>query len=114
MLSGAEMDEFWHEYLGADAVRVAGPLSAPLLADLQGLPPALLLWGDRDVLAEQNQAMARRLAQAGVETQLRLYPGAPHSFIEAMAISDQAQDAIRLGAHWLLEHLGNPHVEAHA
>lgn len=105
MLSGAEMDEFWHEYLGPQAAQIAGPLSAPLSANLQGLPPSLLLWGDRDVLSEQNASMARRLAEAGVHVRERTYPGAPHSFIEAMAVSDKAQDAIRLGAEWLVEHL---------
>lgn len=105
MLSGAEMDEFWHEYLGTQADEVAGPLSAPLRADLQGLPPSLLLWGDRDLLSEQNAAMAQRLSEAGVQVVSKIYPGAPHSFIEAMAVSDQAQDAIQRGADWLVEHL---------
>lgn len=105
MLSGAEMDEFWHEYLGPQAERVAGPLSAPLRAELHGLPASLLLWGDRDLLSEQNVAMAQRLADAGVPVASKIYSGAPHSFIEAMAISDQAQDAIQRGADWLIAHL---------
>lgn len=105
MLSAAEMDEFWHEYLGPEATQVAGPLSAPLLANLQGLPPSLMLWGDRDVLGEQNAHMAQRLAEAGVHVREQIYPGAPHSFIEAMAISAQAQDAIGLGADWISQHL---------
>jgi len=108
MLSGAEMDEFWAAYLGPQAERVAGPLAAPLHADLHGLPPALLLWGDRDVLAEQNAAMARRLAEAGVAARTQVYPGAPHSFIEAMAVSDKARDAIARGAEWLRRHLPPP------
>ncbi len=108
MLSGAEMDEFWVAYLGPEAERVADPLAAPLHADLHGLPPALLLWGDRDMLAEQNAAMARRLAEAGVPTRTQVYPGAPHSFIEAMAVSDKARDAIARGAEWLRRHLPLP------
>ncbi|AWH46716.1 alpha/beta hydrolase [Stenotrophomonas sp. ZAC14A_NAIMI4_1] len=114
MLSGAEMDEFWDAYLGADAQAVAGPLSAPLHAALHGLPPALLLWGDRDVLAEQNQAMVQRLRDAGVTVDSQVYRGAPHSFIEAMAVSALANDAIGRGAEWVRQHLlppatqGNP------
>lgn len=114
MLSGAEMDEFWHEYLGPEAERTAGPMSAPLLANLQGLPPSLLLWGDRDVLSEQNASMSQRLTQAGVRVRERVYAGAPHSFVEAMAISEKAQDAIRLGAEWLLQHLATPQGDTHA
>jgi len=105
MLSGEEMDAFWAAYLGPDAARVAGPLSAPMMAPLQGLPPALLLWGERDVLAEQNQEMAQRLLAAGVPTRTQVYADAPHSFIEAMAVSDKARDAIALGAEWVRHHL---------
>lgn len=113
MLSGEEMDAFWAAYLGPDAARVAGPLSAPMTAVLEGLPPALLLWGDRDVLAEQNQQMAQRLAAAGVQVRTQVYPGAPHSFIEAMAVSDKARDAIALGAGWLRDHLLLPSLQGH-
>ncbi|MGN7832532.1 alpha/beta hydrolase [Pseudoxanthomonas sp. 22568] len=104
MLSGAEMDEFWAAYLGPEAERTVTPLSAPLLAELHDLPPALLLWGDRDVLAEQNAAMAQRLQQTGVQVSTHVYPGAPHSFIEAMSVSDQARDAIARGAEWIRRH----------
>lgn len=113
MLSGAEMDEFWAAYLGPDADSVAGPLAAPLQAALHALPPALLLWGDRDVLAEQNADMAQRLAEAGVHTRTQVYPGAPHSFIEAMAVSDQARDAICRGAEWMRHHLRLPTLQGH-
>jgi len=113
MLSGAEMDEFWHAYLGADAALVAGPLSAPLLADLRELPPSMLLWGDRDVLGEQNAAMAQRLAAAGVVVRTQVYPGAPHSFVEAMAVSTQARDAIARGAEWLRHHLPLAPTQGH-
>ncbi|MCL7715241.1 alpha/beta hydrolase [Stenotrophomonas mori] len=108
MLSGAEMDEFWRAYLGPVPEAGAGPLAAPLHADLRGLPPALLLWGDRDVLAEQNAAMVQRLDAAGVAVASRVYPGAPHSFIEAMAVSEQARDAIAEGSRWLRRHLTSP------
>jgi len=114
MLSAAEMDGFWREYLGDDPEGRADTFCAPLWADLHGLPPALLLWGDRDVLAEQNMYMAQRLRQSGVRVQSKLYPGAPHSFIEAMAVSGQARDAIACGAAWARQYLfGCNHPEVH-
>ncbi|GHH52204.1 alpha/beta hydrolase [[Pseudomonas] boreopolis] len=114
MLSGAEMDEFWEAYLGADAARVAGPFSAPLLARLHDLPPAMMLWGDRDVLAEQNARMAQALADAGGVVRTQVYAGAPHSFIEAMAVSDQAREAVARGAAWVRDHLSPSSLPGHA
>jgi acetyl esterase len=86
---------------------------APLQARLHALPPALLLWGDRGVLAEQNVAMAQRLVEAGVQTRTQVYAGAPHSFIEAMAVSDTARDAIARGAEWVRQHLLLPTLQGH-
>jgi len=106
MLSAVEMDGFWHEYLGGDPMGRADAFCAPLwAADLHGLPPSLLLWGERDVLAEQNAHMVQRLRQSGVHVQSKVYPGAPHSFIEAMAVSRQARDAIACGADWAKQYL---------
>ncbi|RXR05997.1 alpha/beta hydrolase [Pseudoxanthomonas composti] len=108
MLSAAEMDAFWLAYLGPDALRCRDPLAVPVHADLTGLPPSLLLWGDRDVLAEQNRDMAQRLRAAGVSVETCEHAGAPHSFIEAMAVSDQARAAIARGCRWLRRHLFDP------
>ena len=111
MLSSGEMDAFWHAYLGP-RFGDGDPLAVPIHAPLHGLPPAILLYGDRDVLAEQSMAMAVRLRAAGVATALHEYPGAPHSFLEAMSVSAQARDAIARGAQWLSRHLHPSAVEA--
>ncbi|MET0290703.1 MAG: alpha/beta hydrolase [Pseudoxanthomonas sp.] len=114
MLSAAEMDAFWRAYLGPDAGQSRDPLAAPIHADLRGLPPSLLLWGDRDVLAEQNRQMAQRLRAAGVRVETCEHAGAPHSFIEAMAVSTQARDAIAHGCGWLRRHLFATATQDHA
>lgn len=36
--------------------------------------------GETDILLEDNLAMAARLSAAGVELDLRVFPGAPHAF----------------------------------
>ncbi|TAA25828.1 MULTISPECIES: alpha/beta hydrolase [Pseudoxanthomonas] len=105
LLTVAEMEEFWTSYLGPDAMTNDDPLAQPLRADLHGLPPALLLYGDRDVLGEQSVLMAQRLREAGGQVELRRYLGAPHSFVEAMAVSEQARAAVATGAAWLRRHL---------
>ncbi|RZI55455.1 MAG: hypothetical protein EOP37_28010 [Rubrivivax sp.] len=59
----------------------------------------------RDVLAEQSYLMAGRLMAAGNAVRIQVYPGAPHSFIEAASVSRVAAQAIEDGAHWLREAL---------
>lgn len=104
MLSRAEMDAFWEAYLGS-RINERDPLAVPIDAALHGLPPTLLIYGERDVLAEQSVAMAAALQQAGVQVESRAYPGAPHSFIEAMSVSAQARGAVARGAAWMRSHL---------
>lgn len=99
MLESGEMAAFWRNYLG-DGDR-DNPLARPLIADLGGLPPVFVAIAECDVLAEQNERLAGRLAKAGVPVDVRVYEGAAHSFLEAMSISALARQAIEDGAHWL-------------
>lgn len=48
--------------------------------DLSGLPPAAILVGALDLFVNENIEYARRLIAAGVQTMLRVYPGAYHGF----------------------------------
>ena len=70
---------FLQAYAGPTSDRTHPDLS-PIYADLAGLPPVLLVVGDGDVLLHDNLAMGARLAAAGVDVDLRLYPEAPHGF----------------------------------
>ena len=45
--------------------------------------------------------MARRLCAAGVTTRAVVYPGATHSFLEAVAIAPLADRALAEASHWL-------------
>ncbi|VXB41484.1 conserved hypothetical protein [Luteimonas sp. 9C] len=101
MLSAEEMAGYWAAYLGPDADACRDGYAVPAHAELHDLPPTLLLWGERDVLASQNATMAGRLRAAGVDVDAHAYPRTPHSFIEAMSISDIAHAALARSAHWL-------------
>jgi acetyl esterase len=100
VLQRAEMDHYFTSYLGADLLAQPDPYATPLLADLRGLPPAFLAIPECDLLAEQSYEMARRLEQAGVDVTSVVYPGATHSFLEAMSVAEVARRAIRDGAEW--------------
>jgi acetyl esterase/lipase len=70
----------WHAYLaGLDGD--PPPEAAPGRADdLRGLPPTFVCVGGADGFRDENIDYALRLGQAGVPTELHVYPGAPHGF----------------------------------
>jgi acetyl esterase/lipase len=76
-----ESNEFgWKSYLGDlygrdDVPYTAAPARA---TDLRGLPPAIVCVGGADGFRDEDVDYALRLAQAGVPTELHVYPGAPH------------------------------------
>src|SRR3546814_6707396 len=82
------------------------PFACPIHADLTGLPPVLLVVPECDLLAEQSLVMEARLEAAGVATTTTIYPGATHSFLEAMSVAQVARDAIRDGAAFVADRLG--------
>lgn len=100
MLTVAEMDRFWTNYTRAPS-ELENPLVAPILANLEGLPPTFMAVAECDILADVNRAMAARLAAVGVEVEERVYAGATHSFLEAVSISALATRAIDEAAEWL-------------
>jgi acetyl esterase/lipase len=70
----------WRSYLGElygtdDVPYVAAPARCE---DLRGLPPTFLAVGGADGFRDEDIDYALRLSQAGVPTELHVYPGAPH------------------------------------
>jgi len=69
----------WRAYLGETVGAPVSPYASPARAtDLRGLPPAFIGVNQFDPLRDEGLEYARRLAQAGVPTDLHLYAGTFH------------------------------------
>lgn len=95
-LTAKAMAWFWDCYTTDPAQRAeitASPLRARL-EDLQGLPPALVLVDDNDVLRDEGEAYARKLTQADVPTTSIRYNSSLHDFMMLNPVRDtRATDA---------------------
>lgn len=78
----------WSYYLGAGQATTVSGYAAPARApDLGGLPPAFVSVCEFDPLRDEGIAYARRLSAAGVDVELRNYPGTFHA---SVSIADAA------------------------
>ena len=73
----AAQDAWAHYLAGSPATAFSAPARAD---DLSGLPPAYAMVAEHDVLRDEGIDYARRLVEAGVPTELHLYPGTVHGF----------------------------------
>ncbi|MFF3679139.1 alpha/beta hydrolase [Streptomyces sp. NPDC002120] len=94
--TAAHMAWYWDEYGGDPRHPHVSPLCAP---DLAGLPPALVVLADCDVLRDEGLAYARRLAAAGVDCTVQLHPGVFHGFLGLPLPAGRA--ALAAAAAWL-------------
>jgi acetyl esterase/lipase len=84
------MEWFWKNYLPDNATRnqpTASPLRASL-DQLKGLPPALIIVDENDVLRDEGEAYAHKLMQANVTVTATRYLGTIHDFMMLNPISD--------------------------
>src|SRR3954454_2900745 len=88
----------------------AAPAS-PLRAgpdELAGLPPALVITGEADVLRDEGEAYANKLREAGVPVTAVRYQGIIHDFVMLNALREThaADAAIKQAIAFLSEALG--------
>jgi len=82
------MQWFWDQYT-TDAAERAQITASPLRAtveQLTGLPPALVVTAEADVLRDEGEAYADKLREAGVPVTAVRYQGAIHDFVMLNAL----------------------------
>ncbi|MFB7668770.1 alpha/beta hydrolase [Kitasatospora sp. NPDC056138] len=84
------MQWFWDQY-APDAAQRAEITASPLRATIEqltGLPRALVITGEADVLRDEGEAYASKLRQAGVPVTAVRYQGIIHDFVMLNALRD--------------------------
>ncbi|GGH18906.1 alpha/beta hydrolase [Paenibacillus segetis] len=101
------MQWFWDQYTTDPSERsqiTASPLRASK-DQLTGLPPALVITAEADVLRDEGEAYANKLREAGVEVTAVRFQGTIHDFVMLNDLADTAatKGAIMLANAWLKE-----------
>jgi acetyl esterase/lipase len=81
---------FWDQYTTDEAQRdeiTASPLRAST-EQLAGLPPALVVTAEADVLRDEGEAYGRKLRAAGVDVTATRYEGVIHDFVMLNALRE--------------------------
>jgi acetyl esterase len=89
-LTRKAMQWFWDAYL-PDLAKRSEPTASPLQASLEqmaGLPPALVITDEADVLRDEGEAYGRKLRQAGVDVTSVRYEGVFHDFMMLNALAE--------------------------
>ncbi|UXY39405.1 alpha/beta hydrolase [Streptomyces albidocamelliae] len=96
---------FWDQYTTDESERAqitASPLRATV-EQLRGLPPALVVTGEADVLRDEGEAYANKLREAGVAVTSVRFQGVIHDFVmlDALRETQAAGAAIDLAVRTL-------------
>jgi acetyl esterase len=108
-LTKAAMEWFWDAYApnkGDRKKTTASPLSATV-EQLKGLPPALVIVDENDVLRDEGEEYARKLIQAGVDVTAVRVLATHHDFalLNALADTPATKAPVQLASQKLSEAL---------
>lgn len=79
---------------GAEAEQELDPALSPVNGSLAGLPPALLIVGEDELLRYDADLMMRRLTAAGVPNTVELWRGQVHAFMSMLPNMPESRAAL--------------------
>jgi acetyl esterase len=93
LLSKQDMEWFWNHYL-PDVSKCHLPGASPLhCAHLSGLPPAVVVTAEHDVVRNECELFADALEQAGIEVERKRFVGQLHGFFTLLNVLPASEEA---------------------
>lgn len=106
MLSRGTLELFRGAWLQDPAVDFTSPEISLVNADLTGLPPTLVYYGEYETLADDGAQLGSRLTDFKVTTETHAMPEGQHSFVLGAGRVPEVDRAIGQMGQWLRTHLG--------
>ena len=114
LLNSETMKWYWSQYLPDESKRLSSLASPCRAEDLRGLPPAVIVTAEHDVLRDEGEEYAQRLRDAGVKVELQRFQGQMHGFLMMRGIlpsSDAGIDFIVGAFRRLLSSPDHRHIK---
>lgn len=105
------LELFREAWLQDPTLTFTDPRISLINADLTGLPPTVVHYGEHEILAGDGAELARRLADFNVTTEVHPMPEGQKSFILAAGRVPEVDQAIDQMGQWLGRHLGAENSE---
>lgn len=94
LLTRDDMIWFWDHYAPEPDARKHPDASPMKVVFLSGLPPAVILTAEHDVLRDEGELYAMRLVQAGVAVEHRRFEGQVHGFLWMIGVLPRSADGL--------------------
>lgn len=107
-LSAETMKWFYDHYATGPDDRLDPRMSPLLAANFEGLPPALIITAEYDVLRDEGEAYGEKLRAAGVPVTVSRYGGMCHAFFQLGGVLDDARRAMTESIEALRSYLQVP------
>ena len=106
MLSRNILEQMRAAFVQDPDLDFADPQISLVNADLTGLPPTVVHYGAYETLAGDGAALAQRLTEFKVTSEVHPMPEGQHSFILGAGRVPEVDQAIAQMGQWLRKHLG--------